>query len=96
MKRIGTNAGGYPCVRFLAYSPQAPEVLPLALDPVYRSDQVFGRWRAVVSGLDSRDRCCQLIEIPIEGYIGLVDPLASRVSIVYQGLDFDSRSQAGS
>ena len=74
VNRVGTNVGGYPCAKFLAYSPQAPEVLPIALDPVYPSDQVFRRRGTVVCGLYYCDGICQLVEIPIRRYIGLVDP----------------------
>jgi len=65
VNRVGTNAGCYPCIRFLAYSPQAPEVLSVALHTIYSSHKVFGGRGSVICGLDLRDIIRQVVEIPV-------------------------------
>ena len=83
MNRVSTNAGGHPCVRFLAYGPQAPEVLPTASNTVYSSYKVFGGRGSIIRGLNLRDIVRQIVEIPVRRYVGFVNPLTSSVPVVY-------------
>jgi hypothetical protein len=92
---VGAHACGYPRVRFLAYSPQAPEVLPVAMHTIYSSHQVFGGRGSIIHGLDLRDIIRQVVEIPARRYVGPVNPLTSSISVVYQSLDLDGGSLAG-
>src|SRR5712691_5370472 len=94
VNRVGTNVCGKPCLGFLAHGPQAPEVLRVASDSVDPRDQVFRCRGTIVCGLESCNGIGWLIEIPIGRHIGLVDPLACRVSVVYQSLDSDHGSLA--
>ena len=93
--RVGTDAGGYPRAGFLAYSPQAPEVLPIALHTIYSSYKVFGGRGSVICGLDLRDIIRQVVEIPGRRYVGPVNPLTISISVVYQSLDRDGGSLTG-
>ena len=83
LDRVRTNAGGDPCVRFLAYGPQAPEVLPTTLNIVYSSYKVFGGRGSIIRGLNLRDIVRQVVEIPVRRYVGFVNPLTSSVPVVY-------------
>jgi len=93
--RVGTNARGHPCAGFLAYCPQAPEVLSVALHTIYSSYKVFGGRGSVIRGLDLRDIIRQVVEIPVRRYVGPVNPLTISISVVYQSLDRDGGSLTG-
>lgn len=95
VNRVGTYACGYPRVRFLAYSPQAPEVLPVAIHTIYSSYKVFGGRGSVIRGLDLGDIIRQVVEIPVRRYVGPVNPLTISISVVYQSLDGDGGSLTG-
>jgi len=95
VNRVGTNACRYPRLRFLAYSPQAPEVLPVDMHTVYSSHQVLGGRGSIIHGLNLRDIIRQVVEIRARRYVGPVNPLTSSISVVYQSLDRDRGSLAG-
>jgi hypothetical protein len=95
VNRVGPNAGGYPCARFLAYRPQTPEVLPIGLHAINPSYKMLGSRRSIVCSFDPRDIICQVIEIPVRGYVRPVKPLTSSISVIDQSINVSRVSCTG-